>query len=141
MAPPSIPACAAPGPAAGMGRVTRAGCAVLAHGRPSPPGAGVPGGAGCHAGARCQGREGWKGGTCQGGGAGGTRMQLPPGPAGGGGGQPRVERGPRAPRRRRGARDSRAGSPVAGERLEQEVYGAALSDANGLKPIKRDGFM
>lgn len=68
-------------------------------------------------------------------------MQLPPGPAGGGGGQPRVERGPRAPRRRRGARDSRAGSPVAGERLEQEVYGAALSDANGLKPIKRDGFM
>lgn len=60
---------------------------------------------------------------------------------GGGGGQPRVERGPRAPRRRRGARDSRAGSPVAGERLEQEVYGAALSDANGLKPIKRDGFM
>lgn len=88
MAPPSIPACAAPGPAAGMGRVTRAGCAVLAHGRPSPPGAGVPGGAGCHAGARCQGREGWKGGTCQGGGAGGTRMQLPPGPAGGGGGSP-----------------------------------------------------
>lgn len=62
-------------------------------------------------------------------------------PCRGGGGQPRVERGPRAPRRRRGARDSRAGSPVAGERLEQEVYGAALSDANGLKPIKRDGFM
>lgn len=82
VAPPSIPACAAPGPAAGMGKVTRAGCAVLAHGRPSPPGAGVPGGAGCHAGARCQGREGWKGGACQGGGAGGTRMQLPPGPAG-----------------------------------------------------------
>lgn len=36
---------------------------------------------------------------------------------------------------------SRAGSPFTGEWLEQEVYGAPLSDANGLKPIKRDGFM
>lgn len=68
-----------------------------------------------------------------------TRTQLPPGSAGEG--QPQAERGLRAPRCQRGARDSRAGSPSAGERLEQEVYGAALSDANGLKPIKRDGFM
>lgn len=34
-----------------------------------------------------------------------------------------------------------AGSPSMRECLEKEVYGAALSDANGLKPIKRDGFM
>ena len=81
-APPSIPACAAPGPAAGMGRVTRTGCAVLAHSRPSPGRRGAwqcrlpcrrsvprPGGL---EGRRLPRRRG-----------GGTRTQLPPGPAGG----------------------------------------------------------
>lgn len=58
-APPSIPACAAPGPAAGTGRVTRAGCVALARSQPSP-GARVPGSAGCRASAPCQGRAGWR---------------------------------------------------------------------------------
>lgn len=71
---------------------------------------------------------------------GGMRTQLPPGPVGGGVGGVAPGRAgtPGSPPASRG---SRAGSPSVGERLEQEVYGAALSDANGLKPIKRDGFM
>lgn len=59
-------------------------------------------------------------------------------PCEGTGGQPQAEEGSQL---LSGAWGSRAGSPSARECLEKEVYGAALSDANGLKPIKRDGFM
>lgn len=59
-------------------------------------------------------------------------------PCSGTGEQPQAEKGSQLPT---GAWGSRAGSPSMRECLEKEVYGAALSDANGLKPIKRDGFM
>lgn len=60
---------------------------------------------------------------------------------GGGGGSPGWSGDPGLPAGGVGHGTAVPGLPVAGERLEQEVYGAALSDANGLKPIKRDGFM
>lgn len=137
VAPPSIPACAASGPAAG----TREGDKGRVRGarHPQAPGclavpAAVPA-----LGAKA-GRAGGRRVACQSGGAGGRGHSchlalwegglggVAPGRAGTPGSLP-------------ASRGSRAGSPSAGERLEQEVYGAALSDANGLKPIKRDGFM
>lgn len=109
---------------------------MLALGQPSPS-SGVPGSAGCHPGTWCQGWAGRREARAKVVGQ-GNKDTAATWPCRGTGGQPQAERGSQLPT---GAWGSRAGSPSMRECLEKEVYGAALSDANGLKPIKRDGFM